>query len=101
VERIGRSGSVFGGRSSLFILSAQALTGLTGAFHRSDRCIPQLGFGSREMPSSCDFGLWCGWSVLGRFQGVFARFCEGFSSPSVRVLEVVFVTGPRGVTEPS
>jgi hypothetical protein len=46
VERFERSGVVFGGVDPrvLFISTRSGHTGLTGAFHRSDRCRPLLGF---------------------------------------------------------
>jgi hypothetical protein len=65
---------------SLFIPSAQDLTGLTGASHWSDQCGPLFGVGSGELLGSCDLGLWCSWSVLGRFQGVLLGFVKVFLS---------------------
>jgi hypothetical protein len=35
-----------------------------------------LGFSSDELLSACGFGLWCSWSVLGRFQGVLLGFVK-------------------------
>jgi hypothetical protein len=69
-------------RSSMFIPSAQALTSLVGALHRSDRCRLVLGFGSGELLVACSFELWCSWSFLGSFRVGLLGFVEVF--PSLR-----------------
>jgi hypothetical protein len=37
-----------------------------------------VGFASGELPGSCGFGLWCYWSVFGRFCEVLLGFVLGF-----------------------
>jgi hypothetical protein len=86
VERIRRSGVVFGGVDPrvLFIPSCPGVTG-TGALDWSDLCNPYVGFASGDLPDPCVFWLCCCWSVLGRFGVVLFGFVEGSSS-----LQVVF-----------
>jgi hypothetical protein len=61
------------------------VTGLAGAYDRSDRCDPSVGFASGELLVPCIFGSYCCWSVLGCFGGVLLGFVKGSSS-----LQVVF-----------
>jgi hypothetical protein len=73
VERFGRSRLGFGGVDPqvVFIPSCLGYTGLTGAFDRSDRCVPLVGFSSGELLDSFVFGC-C--SVLGLFGVVLVGF---------------------------
>jgi hypothetical protein len=57
-------------------LSYPGLTGLTCACDRSDQCKVLEGFASGELLGSCGFGLWCCWSILGRFQGGLLGFVK-------------------------
>jgi hypothetical protein len=58
----------------LFIPCCPSLTGLTSASHRSDRCKALVIFPLGERPSSCGFGPWFCWLVLGRFHEVLLGF---------------------------
>jgi hypothetical protein len=88
-----RSGVGFGGVDPrvLFIPSCPGVTGLTGASPLWD-----LPRGTAVLMWCCPvFQLsssWLVWSCL-------VRFCEGFSFLAGCCSVVVFVPGPRGVTE--
>jgi hypothetical protein len=58
----------------LFTPSCPGSTGLIDASHRSDWCVPFVGFASGELLDSCVFGSWCCWSVLGLFGVVLLGF---------------------------
>jgi hypothetical protein len=70
VERSGRSGVEFGGVDPrvLFIPTSSGHTGLIGAFHRSDRCRPLLGFARVNVWVSSLLSRVAAVSSLGRFE---------------------------------
>jgi hypothetical protein len=80
VERIEISGWGFGRVDPHLAVHPErpGLTDLTSALHSSDWCSPLLGFGTGDLPGSCGFGLWCCWSVLGKFRVSLLGFVKDF-----------------------